>query len=90
MFHTQIEDILFGNLYKAIGFSFKEKTNPNYWWCKYKKKLSRYQCQKHRLKDLLGDKYNPDWTEDQNMINADYDKVYDCGNLVYQYVGDEK
>ena len=79
-----------GNLYKAIGFSFKEKTNPNYWWCKYKKKLSRYQCQKHRLKDLLGDKYNPDWTEDQNMINADYDKVYDCGNLVYQYVGDEK
>ena len=78
-----------GNVYERNGFSFVKYTSPNYWWCKNKHRYSRYQCQKGRLASILGDRYNESLSENENMLLAGYDKVYDCGNIVYAY-GDKK
>ena len=72
-----------GNMYENIGFKLINITKPNYWWIKDNKVLSRYQTQKSRLTKLLGDKYDPNKTEMENMNNAGFNKIYDCGNLVF-------
>ena len=73
-----------GKLYYALGFEFLNNSEPNYWWCKNNYKYTRYQCQKHKLKQLLGqDKFNPQLSEFQNMYLNGYNKLYDCGNMVF-------
>ena len=72
-----------GNMYEKLGFRLINITKPNYWWVKDNKVLSRYQTQKSRLAKLLGDKYDPNKTEAENMNNAGFNKIYDCGNLVF-------
>ena len=47
-------------------------------------KISRIQAQKHKLKKLLGDNFNPDLTEAKNMRDAGYERVWNCGNLVFK------
>ena len=62
-----------GKLYYALGFQFLNNSEPNYWWCKNNYKYTRYQCQKHKLKQLLGqDKFNPQLSESQNMYLNKY------------------
>ena len=57
---------------------------PNYKYLKDTEVLSRYQCQKHKLAELLGpDNFNPEISETENMLSNGYVKMYDCGNLVY-------
>ena len=72
-----------GNMYEKLGFNLINITKPNYCWVKDNKVLSRYQTQKSRLAKLLGDKYDPNKTEVENMNNAGFNKIYDCGNLVF-------
>ena len=57
-------------------------SKPNYWWTKNQIKFSRYQCQKSKLKNILGNNFNPELSEDENMRLNGYDKIYDCGNIV--------
>jgi hypothetical protein len=42
-----------GNLYYALGFQFLNNSKSNYFWTKNQQKYTRYQCQKHKLKELL-------------------------------------
>ena len=72
-----------GKLYYALGFQFLNNSEPNYFWCKNQIKFSRYQTQKHKLKKLLGQNFNDQLTEDQNMYLNGYNKIYDCGNMVF-------
>lgn len=72
-----------GNMYEKLGFTFLKYSEPNYWWVKNNEILSRYQTQKHNLKDILKDKFDPNKTEIENMIANGYYQIYDCGNLVY-------
>ena len=73
-----------GKLYYALGFEFLNNSEPNYWWCKKDVKLSRYQCQKHKLKELLGqDKFDQNLSESQNMYNNKFHRIYDCGNIIF-------
>lgn len=72
-----------GNLYEKIGFVNKGMTKPNYFWVNGMKKYSRYQCQKHKLAKLLGDKFDAGMSETENMIKNGYCRIYDCGNIVY-------
>ena len=71
-----------GNLYKELGFSYSHRSSPNYFWVKVHKTLSRYQTQKHKLQELLGDKFDPKLTEVENMHLSGWKRVYDAGNLV--------
>ena len=72
-----------GKLYETIGFKKIRNVKPNYYWTKNQIKFSRYQCQKHKLSDILKNDFNPNLSETENMRLNGYDKIYDCGNLVY-------
>ena len=75
----------FGGLYEKIGFRKIGESAPNYWYIKGNVKLSRYQCQKHRLPKLLGEEYDDSLTELENMEKNGFSRVFDCGNLIYAY-----
>lgn len=72
-----------GNLYTTIGFEFSHSSDPSYFYAKNNEILSRYKCQKHRLKELLPDLYKDELTETEIMTNAGFNKVFDCGNDVW-------
>lgn len=73
-----------GKLYEALGFTFSHASEPNYWYLTPKTMIrcSRQQFQKHKLKDIL-QIFNSSSTELENMIANGYDRIFDCGNLVY-------
>ena len=74
-----------GNMYQKIGFKLDHISKPNYWYFTNKHNiLTRYQCQKHKLKKLLGEEiFDPNLSEEENMKKIGGYRVYDCGNLVY-------
>jgi hypothetical protein len=72
-----------GNLYKTLGFELLHQSDPNYYYLnKYKNRIHRLQFQKHKLKDKLKI-FDPNLTEWQNMQLNGYDRIWDCGNLVF-------
>ncbi len=73
-----------GSIYETLGFKFKHTTKPNYWYIKDNELLSRVKCQKHKLKEWLP-KFDENLSECENMLNNDYARIFDCGNLVYEY-----
>ena len=72
-----------GNVYEKSGFTFVENSKPNYFYIRKLEKYTRYQCQKHKLKNILRDKFNPNLSESENMLLNGYSRVYDCGNSIY-------
>jgi hypothetical protein len=75
---------LYKNIYVNNNFKFISITQPNYWWCKEDKFLTRYQTQKHKLKDLLGDNFDQSESEVNNMLRNKWKRVYDCGHAKYE------
>ena len=73
-----------GNLYNKLGFKFCKITTPSYFYIKNNIKYNRITFQKHKLSKLLSN-FNINLTEEQNMINNGYLKIYDCGNYVFEY-----
>lgn len=73
-----------GNMYKSIGFNFVKHTPPSYVYIKGEKIVSRFAAQKHRLKKLLK-KFDKNQTEQQNMLNAGYRKLWDAGTMLFEY-----
>ena len=74
---------LSGDMYEKLGFNFQYSSAPSYFYVRGNIFLTRYQTQKSRLTKLLGDKYDPNKTEMENMNNVGFNKIYDCGNLVF-------
>jgi hypothetical protein len=81
------------NLYQLVGFEFLNSSSPNY---KYFKRdagkielQSRTQFQKHKLQYKLPI-FNKILTEYQNMQLNGYCRIWDCGNLIYEYKNLEK
>ena len=72
-----------GRLYEKLGFMNAGVSNPNYWYVKGGEKLTRYACQKHRLKDVLGDGFDKNLSEFENMSLNGWTRVHDCGNIVF-------
>lgn len=75
-----------GNSYNKIGFKVVSETSPSYKYYKHNIELNRIAAQKHRLPELLGDKFNSSETESQNMIRNGWLQVYDCGTIKVQWV----
>lgn len=73
-----------GQLYKQLGFKLLYSTEPNYCYTNHMEHKTRYQCQKQLLAKWLKD-YDPQLTEEQNMQNNNWLKVYDSGNLVFGF-----
>ena len=73
-----------GDLYRRLGFKEINRTPPGYYYFKENEMIlyTRDRFQKHKLKDLL-ETFDERLTEEENMFENDYRKIYDCGNLVF-------
>ena len=69
-----------GNLYNKLGFNYKNSSNPNYYYVVNKKREHRY---KFRKDILVSEGFDSNKTEKQIMTERGYNRIYDCGNLVY-------
>lgn len=81
-----------GKTYESIGGKKILETEPNYFWVDKASliRISRFITQKHKLKDLLKEKFDDSLSENENMINAGYSKIYDCGNIKYSIIINKK
>lgn len=77
-----------GSIYKTLGFKWLRNTKPNYFYFKRDVVLTRNDCQKHKLKDLLGDNFDSNLTEVENMYNNGFDRIFDSGNMVFEYINE--
>jgi len=75
-----------GNLYEKIGFTQLHQSSPNFFYVTKNGNYagSRNQWQKHMLHSKLP-MFDPTMSESDNMRNNGYNKIWDCGNLVYQF-----
>jgi hypothetical protein len=76
-----------GKGYKSSGFKVLEYTKPGYFYYSTKKKdirINRVSAQKHRLSKLL-ENFDLSLTEEDNMLNNGYRRIYDCGNIKVEY-----
>ncbi len=69
------------NVYQKLGFKLLHISKPGYFYYKNKLILSRQQCQKHKLKALLGNGFDPSLSEPQNMFMNGYRRVWNAGNI---------
>lgn len=72
-----------GRGYESAGFVKTGQTQPSYFYTNKVIRVSRYSAKKHKLALKLPN-FNPDLTETENMTNAGFTKVYDCGHSVYE------
>lgn len=74
-----------GNIYKILGFKFLRFSPPAYYYTNdYVHFDNRMKFQKHKLSKLL-ENFDPASTEWENMKAHGYDRIWDCGNTVWEY-----
>ncbi len=66
-------------------WKFLRSIDPNYYYIVNGNRESRIKYQKHKLQALFPNEYEDILTEWEIMQLANYDRIYDCGNLVYEY-----
>jgi len=74
-----------GNLHNQLGFKLDNIRPPNYWYIKkpsYIHRIHRFNFRKSVLKDKLKI-FDSNLTEWENMQLNGYDRIWDCGNLVF-------
>jgi len=57
-------------------------SGPNYFYIKNNVLFPRQMFQKHKLKNIL-EKFDENKTELENVLNNDYNIIFDCGNIKY-------
>lgn len=72
--------------YKKIGFVLKGSTPPNYWYFKNPSinLFHRFNFRKDQLSKKL-ETFDHKLTEWENMKNNGWDRIWDCGNLKYEW-----
>jgi len=70
-----------GSVYNLLNMKEAGYTPPGYFYSNGKAKLTRYQCQKHKLVEMGFDK---EMSEYDIMQSRGYYKVWDCGNIKYE------
>jgi very-short-patch-repair endonuclease len=74
----------FGSVYAKCGFTLIKQLGPNYIYAKGKTFISRQKAMKHKLKDLLGESFDENLTEKENMKKAGWLICYDAGHLLWE------
>lgn len=73
-----------GNLYEKLGFNKARESKPNYWYFKKREKLyHRFNFRKSELPKKL-QTFDPNKTEWENMRENGWNRIWDCGNLVFE------
>ena len=70
-----------GSNYKNLGFVLESTNNPSYFYFKgdrYYPTFSEQQIQKLGLENLLGNKFDSSKTEEENMQQLKYYKIFTC------------
>jgi len=79
-----------GATYTKIGFEHIGSSCPNFFYFSQHGNsqvlYSRLKFQKYKLKNILKD-YDPKLTAWENMVNNGYNRIWDCGNEIYVYLG---
>lgn len=75
-------DFSMGNLYKKLGMKFKGYTDVGYFYSNGSRREHRYNFQKHKLVQMGFDKSK---TEYEIMTDRGYYRIWDTGNLIYEY-----
>jgi hypothetical protein len=74
------------SIYKELGFQFLYNSEPNYFYFKNSGILESSQKYiEHNLPNLL-EKFDPNLTEYENMVNNGYNRIWDCGSSVWKIV----
>jgi hypothetical protein len=72
-----------GNVYYKLGFKLDHMSPPSYWYTKdYLHRIYRFNFRKNILKNKLKS-FDPNLSEWENMKNNGYDRIWDCGNMVF-------
>jgi len=75
-----------GNLYEKMKFERSKDTDPNYWYFRVGEdiRFHRFGFAKHTLEKKLKhfDKSLSEW---ENMKLNGYDRIWDCGHILYEY-----
>ena len=73
-----------GDLYRKLSFREINRTSPGYFYFRESEMIlyTRDKFQKHKLKDLL-ETFDENLTEEENMFENEYRKIYDCGSIVF-------
>jgi hypothetical protein len=76
-----------GNLYLKNGFINDHNSDPNYFYIAPNSLVReyRYGYRKQKLQEKFPDIYLPEKTEKQILEEANYSRIYDCGNMVFIY-----
>lgn len=74
-----------GEGYSQAGFTGLGVTPISYFYTNKQTRYSRYSTTKKKLKTLLPN-FDDRLTETKNMEAAGFLKIYDCGNLLFEYV----
>ncbi len=77
-----------GGVYKNLGFKLTRYSKPSYFWTRGNSAIPRYKAQKHKLLSLLGDEFDANLSERENMENAGYFRVFNSGNAVFTWTPD--
>lgn len=82
-------DFFTGETYNKLGFKLKSLCKSiDYQWVKGTKALSRYECMKNKLLEKYPKYRNINITgsiEDYIMHDLGYNKLYRCGNSIWEY-----
>jgi len=71
-----------GNLYNQLGFKYEGKTEPNYYYIIDGIRHHRFNFRKDKL---VKEGYDPSLTEHQIMLNRKIYRIFDSGNLKFNF-----
>jgi hypothetical protein len=78
-----------GNVYKTLGFELVGESPPAYHYFKGDLRQNRQTFQKAKLKMLMPEIYDEKKTEAEMMFEAGWNRIWDCGNLVFELKDDD-
>lgn len=71
-----------GGLYTTLGFERKSQSPPNYWYVINGVRYYRFNFRKSKL---VTEGYDKNKTEKQIMFDRKIYRIYDCGNIRWEY-----
>lgn len=76
-----------GNLYENLGFTCTDKTPISYCYVLKDRRHNRIEFQKHKL---VAEGADPNKSEHEIMLDKGIYRIYDCGNLKYEYTNEDR
>lgn len=80
-------------VYFKNGFNFIKNTPPNYWYVNFENslyKFKRYHRYQFRKNILIENGYDKNKTEWEIMKERKFDRIWDCGNMKFEYIKKEE